>query len=709
MTELQLKQLLSDMSLTEKIDQLVQLHGGFYGDVKLITGPGHDFKMRPDQHWQVGSILGEVGWEHLRELQDSFMAHQPHKIPAIFMADVIHGLRTVFPAPIGQGAGFDPDLTREMAAAAAKEASSEGLHVTFSPMVDLSRDARWGRCMEGTGEDPWLNARFAEAAVKGYQGDGIGSEGNIGACVKHFAAYGAATAGRDYSGVELSTRTLMDDYLPSYEAAVKAGVALVMTAFNTIDRIPCSTNKWLMRKILREKMGFEGVLISDYGAIGETVAHTSSLNKADATKKAIRAGVDIDMMTDCYFGNLEKLVESGEVDESLIDEAVMRILKLKNDLGLFENPYKDGSAENRAKYVYCDEFKELSIRGGRETATLLKNDGLLPLSKNAKIVLVGKLAVSTSIVGSWAIFAEADKTTTFADALKLRYPEVNVEVYSYDEPDEKMLTACKNCDVVIACIGEEDFKTGESKSISDISLCAEHQALFNAVYGVNENVLSLIYAGRPLAIKPLADKSKAILDAWYPGTYGNIGVCELIFGDANPCGRVPMSFPYTTGQLPMSYNALTTGRPIGEWHGFVPFASNYMDVPNVALYPFGFGLSYSEFEYSPVTLSSDTLTENGKITATVTVTNNGKMDGKEPIQMYIRDVSGSVVRPCRELKGLTKPLIKAGESVIVSFDITPDMLRFHDDEMNFVAEKGDFMVWIGGSSLTKNGTGFKLV
>ena len=708
MTELQLKELLAEMSLGEKIEQMIQFHGGFYGDVKLITGPGHDYAVKPDQQWRIGTVLGEAGYEHLKRLQDGFMEKQPHHIPTIFMSDVIHGYKTIYPVPLGQGASFDPELTKELADATAKEASAAGLHVTFSPMCDLSRDARWGRCMEGTGEDPWLNARFAEAMVSGYQGDGIEKQGNIAACVKHFAAYGAATAGRDYSGVELCERTLLEDYLPSYEAAVKAGAPLVMSAFNTVNRVPCSTNKWLLRKILREKIGFDGVVISDYGAVQETVVHSSSYDKSDAAAKALKAGLDIDMMSDCYLSYLEEQAEEDEELRRLIDESCLRVLELKNRLGLFEHPVR-GSKELEEKYFYCDEHKELSIRAERESAILLKNDGLLPLAKNSKIVVVGKLATSTNIVGSWAIFAEKDKTVTFGDAVKLRYPEATVEIYPYDEPDEKMLTACGKSDVVIVCIGEEDFKSGESKSISDVILCKEHQGLFEAIYGANQRILSLIYAGRPLAVPMLAEKSKAILDAWYPGTFGNIGVWELIFGDANPCGRVPMSFPYTTGQLPMSYSAFTTGRPIGEWKGFVPFASNYMDVPNRALYPFGWGLSYSEFSYSPVTLSGDTLTADGKLTASVTVTNKGKMDGKEPVQLYIRDVKGSVVRPCRELKGLVKPLIKAGESVTVSFEITPDMLRFYNEDMEFVAEPGEFKVWIGGSSLTENEAAFWLV
>lgn len=707
MTELQLKELLADMSLEEKIEQMIQFHGGFYGDVKLITGPGHDYTIKPDQQWRIGTVLGESGYAHLKELQEGFMARQPHHIPAIFMSDVIHGYRTIFPVPLGQGASFDPALTRELAAATATEASAAGLHVTFSPMCDLSRDARWGRCMEGTGEDTWLNARMAEAMVQGYQGDGIDKQGNIAACVKHFAAYGAATAGRDYSGVELCERTLLEDYLPSYEAAVKAGAPLVMSAFNTINRVPCSTNKWLLRKILREQMGFDGVVISDYGAVKETVAHTSSCDKADAAVKALRAGLDIDMMSDCYLTYLLEQAQEDEALRQLIDESCLRVLELKNRLGLFDNPIR-GSKELEEKYCYCSEHRALSIRAARESAALLKNDGLLPLCKDSRITVVGKLATSKRIVGSWAIFAEDEQTVTFAEAVRQRYPEAYVEVYPSDEADEAMLNACAQSDTVILCIGEEDGMTGESKSISNVTLCKAHQALFDAVQAVNPNTLALLYSGRPLAIPMLAEKARAILDAWYPGTFGNIGIWELLFGNANPCGRVPMSFPYTTGQLPMHYSALTTGRPIGEWTGFVPFASNYMDVPNVALYPFGHGLSYSQFVYSPVTLSHSTLTKDGKITATVTVTNKSGMDGKEPVQLYIRDVTGSVVRPCRELKGLQKPMIPAGESVTVSFEITADMLRFYNEDMVFTAEPGEFMVWIGGSSRTENGAGFKL-
>lgn len=709
MTELELKNLLSDMTLEEKINQLIQLHGGFYGDVGVLTGPGYDFKLKPNQQWRVGSVLGELGATHHKELQDGFTAKQPHHIPAIFMADIIHGCRTIFPVPIAQGASFDPTLSYEIARASAKEAAAAGLHVTFSPMADLCRDSRWGRCMEGTGEDPWLNAQMVSATVRGYQGDGIDKPDTVAACVKHFAAYGAATAGKDYSGVELCERTLLDDYLTAYQACIDAGAPLVMTAFNTVNRIPCTTNKHLMRDILRDKMSFDGVLISDYGAIGETVAHTSSEDKRDAAKKAMVAGVDIDMMSDCYMMNLEKLVADGELDSVFIDEACYRVLKLKNDLGLFENPYKGASEEKENELFYCKEHKDLCIKAAAESAVLLKNNGILPLSEKKKIAVVGSLANSRNITGSWAIFAQKDKTVTFAEALKERLPNTDITVFAYDEPSEEMLNTCKDADSVILCLGEEEGRTGESKSVASIDVLPQCYNLFDAVSTANPNTVSLFFGGRPLTLGYFNDLAPAILFVWYPGTFGNLGIVDLLFGKSNPCGNVPMSFPYRTGQLPISYANFTTGRPVYNWDHYIPFSSNYMDCPNVPLYPFGYGLSYTEFEYSKPTLSSDTLNFGGKITATATVANTGKCGGKTTVQMYIKDVKGSVVRPERELKGVSKIYLNAGEMQTVSFDIIPDMLRFYDADMNYTAERGDFTVYIGDSSATNNSVTFKLV
>lgn len=705
----ELEELLRDMSLSEKIEQLVQLHGGFFGDVDMITGPAAQFNMSADQPYRTGSLLGEHGAAHLRDLQDRIMAKQPHRIPALFMADVIHGYKTAFPVPIALGSSFDPKLVEEVAAAAAEECSAAGVHITFSPMVDLVRDSRWGRCMESTGEDPYLNSLMAEAMVKGFQGDDVKAKGKVAACVKHFAAYGAAVAGRDYNVTELSEHTLFEDYLKSYRAAVKAGVKLVMTAFNTIDRKPCTTNKKLMRDILRGEMGFEGVLISDYGAIGETVTHGSSRDNRDAAKKAMIAGCDIDMMSDCYLNNLEELVKSGELDESLIDEAVMRILVLKNELGLFENPYKDGSEEYEREVIFCERFRRLSRRAAEETTVLLKNSGILPLNEDLKITVIGSLAEDSGMVGSWSIFADKSKTVTLRAALEELYPDADISFFGTDAHSDDVLESAKSADVVILALGENESKTGESLSVADISLPAEQTELLRRVHSVNKHIVSVMFGGRPLAIPEAAEKSEAVLWAWLPGTLGCYAVADILFGKVNPSGRLSMSIPYTTGQLPISYASFSTGRPKPDTDAFCPYVSNYMDVPNNPLYPFGYGLSYSEVEYSSVSIDKSAIKAGEELTASVTVTNRGKMAVKEAVQLYIRDIKGSVVRPVRELKGVQKIHLEPNESKTVCFTVTEEMLRFYDADMNFVSESGDFKLWIGSSSLTDNGADFELL
>lgn len=709
MTENQLKNLLSEMSLEEKIDQLVQLHGGFYGGSTEITGPEQDFNITNNRQYKVGSILGECGYEHLKSIQDGFMAHQPHHIPAIFMADVIHGFRTVFPVPIAQGASFDPELTEKISYAAARECSASGLHATFAPMADLCRDSRWGRVMEGTGEDVWLNCRFAESAVKGFQGEGCGSEGKIASCVKHFAGYGGAVAGRDYNALEVGERSLMQDYLPSYEAAVKAGAELVMTSFNTIDRLPATISKRLNKSILRDKMGFEGVLITDYNAIGETIAHGASENKKEACKKAMIAGVDIDMMSDAYLNNLADLVKTGDISKEQVDTACYRVLKLKNKLGLFDNPYKDGSLEAEKKYIYCEEFLELSRKAAGKTTLLLKNNGILPLNRSMKIAVVGKLAFSTEIVGSWAIFAQRERTITFEAAAKALYPEVEISFYDTDIADDSLLSAVKSADAVIVALGEDQWRTGEGKSVANTVLSKEHKKLFADVVAANENTVALLFGGRPLCVPEIDRQAAAVVEAWLPGTCGCLGVWDVIMGDVNPSARVPMSFPYCPGQLPMNYSELPTGRPKPTEDRYYPFISNYMDVPNKPLYPFGYGLSYTTFEYSLITVSSYTFKKGEKITASVKLTNVGSRDGYEPVQLYIRDLSASVSRPVKELKGLNRVFLKAGESAEVSFEISEEMLRFYDVDMNYTSEAGKFRAWIGGSSETENAAYFEMV
>ncbi len=701
MNNSELSALLKDMSLDEKIEQLIQLHGGFFGEVGTITGPAAEFKMTGDQPYRTGSVLGEAGAKRLRELQDKMTAAQPHHIPALFMADVIHGYKTAFPVPIAIGSSFNTELAEKIAEAAAKECSAAGVHVTFSPMVDVSRDARWGRCMESPGEDPYLNSEMAKAEVKGFQGDDVKKPGRVAACAKHFAAYGAPVAGRDYNVTEISEHTLYEDYLKPYRAAVEAGVKLVMTAFNTIDRKPCTTNKRLLRGILRDDMGFDGVVISDYNAVGETVIHGSSYDKRDAAVKALSAGCDIDMMSDCYLSGLRAAVQSGELDESLIDEAVMRVLKLKNDLGLFENPYKDGSEEAEREIIFSKEIQELGRKAAVETAVLLKNNGVLPLSISQKIAVVGELCDSPMIVGSWSIFADRSRTVTLKKALETLCPECDIKFFPSDNADEASEYA-KGCDAVIVCVGENEEHTGESMSKADISLSEAHNRLVEAVSGVNKNVVTLVFGGRPLGIARADSLSAAVLEVWLPGTVGCLGIADILFGRENPSGRLSMSLPYCSGQLPITYAMYKTGRPKPENTGFIRYMSNYMDVPNRPLYSFGQGLGYSEIEYSAVRLDKDVIGRGESARASVTLKNLGERDQLEAVQLYIRDEKSSVVRPTRELKGFKKVLVPAGGEVEVGFIITERELEFYGEDMRLCAEPGDFKVFVTRDSLGEN-------
>lgn len=530
----------------------------------------------------------------------------------------------------------------------------------------------------------------------------------MASCIKHFAAYGAVQGGRDYNVTELFEHTLFEDYLVSYRAAVKAGVSMVMTAFNTIDRQPCTTNKKLLRDILREEMGFEGVVISDYGAVSESVTHGSSDDRRDAAKKAVEAGCDIDMMSECYLHNLESLVRGGEIPESLIDEAVMHILVLKNKLGLFENPYKDASEEDEKKYHFCKEHRKLSREAAEESTVLLKNNGILPLNEKKKIAVVGSLADDNEITGSWALFVDKSQTVTLKRAIEELYPNADVTFIPSDEITENMLAAAEKAEAVIIALGENQTQSGESFSKADISLSRKHTELFNAVYGVNKKIIAMLFGGRPLAVPELAEKASAIIEAWLPGSCGCYALADILFGKVNPSGRLSMSMPYCSGQLPLSYTSFSTGRPKPEMDGFCPYVSNYMDVPNVPLYPFGYGLSYSEAEYSGISLDKIILKTGEKITASVTVRNNGEIAVKEAVQLYIRDIKGSVVRPLRELKGLQKIYLEAGGEKKVTFEITEEMLRFYDINMQFISEPGDFTLWIGHDSLTENSTDFRL-
>ena len=731
MTEKELKALLADMTLEEKVDQMNQVAAGmFSGDITAM-GPMAAKLYPPEVLARTGSVLGGMGAEALKKLQKEQIEKQPHKIPMLFMLDVINGFKTVYPIPLGQGASFDPELSRECAAMAAEEAAVSGVHVTFAPMTDLVRDARWGRVMESTGEDPYLNSLFCAAMVKGFQGDDLREEGQVAACVKHFAGYGGATAGRDYNTVELSEHTFREFYLRSYEAGVKAGAAMVMTSFNTVNGIPATGNRWLMRRILREEMGFDGVLISDWAAIEEMIPHGYCADRKEAAIRAIRAGVDIDMMTGIYSEQLAKLVKEGTIPESLVDEACLRILILKNKLGLFENPFKDADEAKEKTVIRSEKHRALAKKAAAESFVLLKNEEkTLPLKKTSKIAFVGPYVKSRNLFGSWSFIAEAkleealkkvgtEENMTFSrgssvlgTAFKLQgFEESEKEDFTEEEElamFEEAVKAAKEAEIVVLAVGEDRLQSGEAASRGMLDLPEVQKRLFDAVTAVNENVVTILFSGRPLDLREVSAKSKALLEVWMPGTEGAAAIAEVLFGEQTPQGKLPMSFPYCVGQVPVHYNAYSTGRPVTSKNAGERFHSRYIDIPNQPLYSFGYGLSYTDFEISGITLDREEMKASETIHASVTVKNTGDREGTETLQLYLHDKAASVVRPVKELKGFQKITLQPGEEKKVTFAITEEMLRFLTEDGVWASEPGAFDLYIGGASNTENQAVFKL-
>ena len=627
MKQKQILALLQDMSLTEKIGQMVQMVGMLY-DAKeqgIITGPMMaDMKVTEEDLKMAGSSLLLYGGEKLARIQKSYMENQPHHIPQMFMYDVIHGMKTIFPVPLAQGASFDPVLARDCASVAAKEAAAGGIHVAFSPMVDLVRDPRWGRVMESTGEDPYLNGLFAEAMVQGLQGDDMSREGKVCACVKHFAGYGGATGGRDYNTVEVSENSFRNEYLPAYEKGIKAGAGMVMTSFNTVNGVPATINQWLMKKVLREEMGFDGVLISDFAAIYETIAHGCSEDAKDAAHKAALAGVDIDMMTECYRSELVRLVEDGTIPEALIDESVLRILTLKNKLGLFEDPYKGMGAEKEAQMQLTEAHRALARKAAAQTFVLLKNEGgLLPLSTEKKIAFIGPYTDSKCLISTWAISGDVKDCVTIReaaeevfDSTKTTYVQGsafmpqgyvfegfdqagNVLPVEYTEAErtqmlQEAIEAAKQAEIVVMPIGEYYLQSGEATSRGDIRIPEPQLVLLREVAKVNANIVVVLFNGRPLDLREVEENAKAVLEVWLPGTEGGHAIVDALTGKVNPSGKLPMSFPYCVGQIPVYYNHLATGRP-NDPQKKERYLSKYLDIPNEPLYPFGYGLSYTGF------------------------------------------------------------------------------------------------------------------
>ena len=694
------------MTLDEKIGQMNQYNGPW-----AATGPltNDNNLLSQVKEGKVGSMLNVTGVKRTRELQELAMQSRL-KIPLLFGQDVIHGYRTIFPIPLGEAASWDMEAIQQSARTAATEASAAGVHWTFAPMVDIARDPRWGRVMEGAGEDPYLGSMIARARVKGFQGEGLGHTDAVMACAKHFAAYGAAVGGRDYNSVDMSLRQLNEIYLPPFKAAAEAGAATFMNSFNDLNGIPATGNKYLQRDILKGQWKFKGFVVSDWGSVGEMIPHGYAKDGYEAAVLAANAGSDMDMESRSYINNLAKAVKDGKVKMAVIDDAVRRILKKKFEMGLFDDPYKFCN-EEREKQQWDNQANLAAEHDmAKKSIVLLKNEtNLLPLSKSVKsIALIGPFAKAKSDnLGFWSYDWPDDSLRVVSlwegvqkkvsNDTKLIYAKgCNINDADKSGFDEAVETA-KNADIVIISVGEARDMSGEAKSRSNIHLPGVQEDLIKAVAATGKPIVVMISAGRPLVFNWTSDHVPAILYTWWLGTKAGDAMADVLFGDYNPSGKLPMSFPITEGQIPIYYNHFNTGRPAKDDNDRF-YRSAYTDLSLYPKYAFGYGLSYTTFSYSDITLSTKSPKGAQKLMASVVVTNTGKYDGKETVQLYIRDMVGSVVRPVKELKGFQQVFLKAGESKTITFTITTDDLKFYNDSLQYNWEPGEFQVMIGGSS-----------
>ena len=725
--------LMRRMTVEEKIGQL---NLPVTGEITTGQAKSSDVAKKIEQGL-VGGLFNLKGVAKIRDVQKLAVENSRLGIPLLFGMDVIHGYETIFPIPLGLSCTWDMKAIQKSARIAAVEASADGISWTFSPMVDISRDPRWGRVSEGNGEDPFLGGAIAKAMVLGYQGDKLNDQlkrnDEIMACVKHFALYGAGEAGRDYNTVDMSRNRMFNEYLYPYQAAVDAGVGSVMASFNEVDGVPATANKWLMTDVLRKQWGFNGFVVTDFTGIAEMVAHgIGDLQTVSA--RALNAGVDMDMVSEGFVGTLKKSLTEGKITMKTLDTACRRILEAKYKLGLFDDPYKYCDLSRPARDIFTKEHRDAARKIASESFVLLKNEPaktgqapLLPLQKKGTVAVIGPLANTRSnMPGTWSVAARLNDYPSLYEGLKeMMAGKVNITYAkgsnligdaAYEERAtmfgrslnrdnrtdkellEEALKVAADADIIVAALGESSEMSGESSSRTDLNIPDVQHTLLEALLKTGKPVVLTLFTGRPLTLTWEQENVPAILNVWFGGSEAAYAIGDVLFGDVNPSGKLTMTFPKNVGQIPLFYNHKNTGRPLQEGKWFEKFRSSYLDVDNEPLYPFGYGLSYTTFQYSDIALSASAMGQDGSITAAVTVTNTGKRDGAEVVQLYIRDLVGSITRPVKELKGFEKIFLKAGESKTVTFKITPELLRFYDYDLKQVAEPGDFDVMIGGDS-----------
>lgn len=716
--------LMTKMTLDEKIGQLNLPAGA--GDI--ITGQATSSDIgKKIKNGKVGGLFNIKGVSKIRNVQKIAVEESRLKIPLLFGMDVIHGYQTIFPIPLGLSSSWDMTLIEQSARIAAQEASADGICWTFSPMVDIARDPRWGRMSEGSGEDPYLGSQIAKAMVKGYQGDDLKKENTILACVKHFALYGAGEAGRDYNTVDMSRIRMYNEYLEPYKAAVEAGAGSVMTSFNEVDGIPATANRWLVTDLLRKQWGFKGMVVTDYTAIAEMTQHgLGDLETVSAL--ALHAGIDMDMVSDGFLNTLKKSLANGKITKLEIDQACRRILEAKYKLGLFDDPYRYCNDKRANSEIFTPQNRAIARTIAAQSLVLLKNDNqVLPLKKSGTIALIGPLSNNReNMTGTWSVAAEFAKSVSLLDglqkavgndakivtargtnfvadsALDKRISIFGKPTYRDSRSQAEMVAeaveVAKKADVIVAALGESAEMTGESASRSDINLPENQKELLKALLATGKPVVMVLFTGRPLSLTWENDNVPAILNVWFAGSEAGDAIADVLLGKVNPSGKLTATFPQKVGQIPIFYNHKNTGRPLPDGGWFQKFRSNYLDVSNDPLYPFGYGLSYTKFDYGDLKLSTSTAKGNQAVTASITLTNSGKVDGAEVVQLYIRDLVGSVTRPVKELKGFQKLVLKAGESKTVTFNITPQDLKFYNSDLKFDWEAGDFVIMVGGNS-----------